>query len=232
VTAGATAGPPTKERIRASAGELFRRQGYSATGIKQIVEQASAPFASVYHFFPGGKEELGADVVRTSGAMYQGLVEAVWDAAPDVVASVHGVFAAAADTLVATGYADACPIATVALEVASTNERLRLATAEVFDAWIESATARLHAAGIDRRRARELAFVIVALLEGAFVLARAGRTTEPLRAAGASAARAVEAALEAALEAAPSAAPPGRTTRAKRGRAPDSPPLRRGRGRR
>ena len=152
--------------------------------MKQIVDGASAQLASLYHFFPGGKEALGEEVVRVAGAGYQALVEAVWDSAPDVVAGVHAVFDGAAAVLEATGYEDACPIATVALEVASTNETLRIATADVFDAWIVSATDRLTAAGIVPARARALAFAVVGGLEGAFVLARATRSTEPLRAAG------------------------------------------------
>jgi AcrR family transcriptional regulator len=185
----------TKERIVNTTAELFRRQGYVGTGLKQIVSGADAPFGSVYHFFPGGKEQLGAEVIRVSGRFYQELVEAVWDAAPDPVASIHDVFAGAAETLRQTDYADACPIATVALEVASTNEVLRQATAEVFSEWIESAVARFNAGGIDATKARELAIATIALLEGAFVLSRAMRTTEPLDAAGAAAVDQVRAAL-------------------------------------
>ena len=33
----------TRERILESSGELFRRQGYMGTGVKQIVEEAGAP---------------------------------------------------------------------------------------------------------------------------------------------------------------------------------------------
>jgi AcrR family transcriptional regulator len=186
---------PTRDRIRDSAADLFRHQGYHATGVKQIVQGASAPLASLYHFFPGGKEALGEEVLRVGGAGYQELVETVWDAAPDVVASVRSVFDGAAAVLEATGYEDACPIATVALEVASTNETLRLATADVFDAWIESATTRLTAAGIGAADARALAFAVVGGLEGAFVLARATRSTEPLRATGSVIADAVARAL-------------------------------------
>lgn len=182
---------PTRDRIRASAADLFQHQGYHATGVKQIVHGASAQLASLYHFFPGGKEALGAEVVRVSGAGYQTLVEAVWDGAADLVASVTAVFDGAAAVLEATGYEDACPIATVALEVASTNETLRLATAEVFDAWIVALTARLEAAGLAAPTARELSFALIAGLEGAFVLARATRSTEPLHAAGRVAADAV-----------------------------------------
>ena len=54
----------TRERIVESSAELFRRQGYTATGVKQIVTAAQAPFGSLYHFFPGGKEQLGAEAIR------------------------------------------------------------------------------------------------------------------------------------------------------------------------
>ena len=115
----------TKERIVDAGATLFRRQGYSATGVKQIVTEAEAPFSSLYHFFPHGKDELAAEVIHSSGQMFQQLVELVFDSSPDVLTGVHNCFAGAAETLRQTDYADACPIATVALEVASTHEPLR-----------------------------------------------------------------------------------------------------------
>jgi len=187
----------TKDRIITTSAELFRRQGYNATGIKQIVDEARAPFGSIYHFFPGGKEQLGAETIRWSGAMYGALVPAIFDPAPDVVTAVRTFFAGAAADLAASGYADACPIATVALEVASVSEPLREACADVFDGWLASATERLTGAGIAAPRARELAIGMVAALEGAFVLARAQRSTEPLAVAGELMADAVQRALPA-----------------------------------
>jgi hypothetical protein len=94
-----------------------------------------------------------------------------------------------------TDYADACPIETVALEVASTNEPLREATADVFESWIATGTQRLAEAGIPEDKARELAINFIAALEGAFVLCRAMRTTEPLEIAGAAATAAVREAM-------------------------------------
>ncbi len=185
----------TKERIVNSSATLFRRQGYTATGVKQIVSDAEAPFSSLYHFFPGGKDELAAEAIRSSGEMFKELVEGVFDAAPDALSGVRDCFAGAAETLRLTGYADACPIATVALEVASTNEPLRGATAEVFESWIASATTRFAAEGIERTSARALAIAMIGALEGAFVLSRALRSTEPLEVAGAHVAAAVQAAL-------------------------------------
>lgn len=182
----ATASPaiPTKERILYAGAELFGRQGYTGTGLKQISEVSQAPFGSLYHHFPGGKEALGEDVIRQAGEFFRVLVEAVFTAEPDVAAGVRAVFDGAADTVRGTGYQDACPIAAIALEVASTNERLRLATADVFDSWIASATAWFALAGIPDARARELAISMIAALEGGFLLARATRDTTALHVAG------------------------------------------------
>jgi AcrR family transcriptional regulator len=185
----------TKDRIMDSSAELFRRQGYTGTGVKQIVASANAPFGSLYHFFPGGKEQLGAEVIRRSGGLYIELFASIAGDASDVATAVADFFSGAAQTLRETDYADACPIATVALEVASTNEPLREATAEVFDSWIAAATEYFAAAEIPRARARALAFSMLCLLEGAFVFSRAMRSTEPLRAAGDTAVAAVRAAL-------------------------------------
>jgi AcrR family transcriptional regulator len=186
---------PTRERIVEASADLMRRQGYSATGVKQIVEASQAPFGSLYHFFPGGKEELGAEAVRRSGDLYAQLIPAVFDPAPDLVAGVRDFFAGAADVLRQSDYADACPIATVALEVSSYSEPLRQACAEVFDAWIVTGTDRFVAGGLERVVARRLITGMIAALEGAFVLCRALRSTEPMEHAASLAVEAVRAAL-------------------------------------
>ena len=189
--------PGTRERIVTSTAALFRRQGYTGTGMKQIVAEAHAPFGSLYHFFPGGKEELGAEVVRWSGGMYGLLLPAIFDPAPDVVTAVRTFFHLAGVDLEASGWADACPIATVALEVSSASEPMREACADVFDAWIDAGAERFARAGVPAAQARALAIGMIAALEGAFVLARALRSTEPLDAAGDLVAARVQAALPA-----------------------------------
>jgi len=175
----------TKDRIVEHSAELFRRQGFAGTGVKQIVAEARAPFGSLYHFFPGGKEQLGEEVIRWSGGVYGRLIDAFFLPGTDPVAATHDFFAGAAETLRETDYADACPIATVALEVSSTNEPMRRACADVFNSWVDGAAARLVECGLPPKRARELAISMLASLEGAFVLARALRSTEPLEIAGA-----------------------------------------------
>ena len=171
-----TIAPATRERLLYATAELFRRQGYAGTGLKQVVSEANAPFGSLYHHFPGGKRQLGEEVIRGAGAFFQVLVTAVYDEEDAPESSVRAVFEGAAETLSATDFQDACPIAAIALDVASTDEVLRRATAEVFEEWTVALGERLGS--------RDQALAVIAALEGAFVLCRAQRSVEPMRAAG------------------------------------------------
>ncbi len=180
------ANPTTRDRLIGATADLFRVSGYHATSVKAIIERAEAPFGSMYHHFPGGKEELGSAAITTSGRAYGDLIDLFFgDDDIGLAEATEAFFAAAAWTLTETDYADACPIATVALEVASTNEDLRRATSEVFDDWVARASERFVQHGIPPGDAPRLARVVIMLLEGAFLLCRAGRTTEPLVDAGA-----------------------------------------------
>jgi AcrR family transcriptional regulator len=186
----------TRDRILDTTAELFRERGYAGTGLKAISTSAGAPFGSVYHHFPGGKDELAAAALRRSAAGYAARVGGVLAELPDdVVGAVRHAFDAAARTLEDTDYADACPIATVALEVASTNEPLRQVTAEIFEGWLASLDLLFAAAGADASTARRLATLFLAALEGGFLLCRAAKDPAPMRLLGGSVAATVAAAL-------------------------------------
>jgi AcrR family transcriptional regulator len=183
-SATATATPhsvPTRERILYASAELFRRQGYAGTGLKQIAAESDATLGSVYHFFPGGKVQLTDEVLRAGGRFFLALYESIAAAAPDFVGAIRDFFDGAGQTLEATNYADACPIATVAGDIASTNEILRQATADVFESWLAAVAEDALEAGVPSDRTRSLALGVLALLEGAFLLSRSLRSLDPMR---------------------------------------------------
>jgi AcrR family transcriptional regulator len=194
---------PTRDRILYASAELFRRQGYAGTGLKQIAAESQATLGSLYHFWPGGKEQLADEVLRVGGRFFLALYESIAAAAPDLPSTVRDFFGGAAQTLVATDYADACPIATVAGEIASTHEVLRVATADVFESWLAAVSEDAVEAGIAPERARSLALSVLAVLEGAFLLSRSLRSVAPMDAAADAAVALVAAALAQAGEASP-----------------------------
>jgi AcrR family transcriptional regulator len=174
----------TRDRILTATNELFRRRGYNGTSLKQITTAAAAPTGSLYHFFPGGKEDLTLAVISTSGESYRQLFELIADDAIDAANAVTDFFEGAALVLEESDYIDPCPIGTIAREVASTSDTLREGTDRVFISWIDTAAARFEREGLHHDSAQRLATTIVAALEGGFVIARARRDAEPLRVIG------------------------------------------------
>src|SRR5690242_20447853 len=53
----------SRERMVRAAVELFRERGYAATSFGDVLARSGAPRGSIYHHFPGGKEELAAEAL-------------------------------------------------------------------------------------------------------------------------------------------------------------------------
>ena len=184
----------TRDRILEAAAELYRRQGMPATGIKQISAAAEAPYGSIYHHFPGGKEAISVEVIRREGLRYGAFVGAQLETT-DPLTGIPTLFENAGKLLESQDYSEACSIETIALEVASTNERLRLESAEVFESWLTGLATWFGQLEITEPERRRLALITLTALEGAFVLCRTLRSIEPIVIAG----HGVQAAVQAAV---------------------------------
>lgn len=166
--------PETRGRAIETAADLFRRQGYAATGVAQVIAESGTPKGSFYFNFPGGKEELGTEALRLGGGRLRAGIEALAAAAPDPAAFVRGLADALAAGLEASGFEQGCPIATVALETAAASEPLRAEAEAQFASW-EAAMAAV---------VGDRAGLVLATLEGALILARTRRSADPVRDAG------------------------------------------------
>ena len=174
----------TRERILDATIRLLRRQGYTATGIKQIVSEGNAPLGSVYHYFPRGKEQIGTEALVRSGERIRRTIERAGDA-PDLPAAINNYFVVNAERLRDSDYERGCPIATVALEIASDIEPIRRVCEDVFASWQSTLAKVLVDAGIDTADAGALATFVLSSYEGALTMSRALRDIEPMLTSGA-----------------------------------------------
>lgn len=173
--------------------QLFQRHGYRATSWRTLVQASATPWGSVQHHFPGGKEELGVAALARAGGLVEELLRATIEGATDPVAGIRAWFAASASGLEAGDFSEGCPVAPVVVEMAQESPRLAAACAEALDRWVEVVAAALREAGIDEATAAALGTTVVSGFEGALVLARAQRSSEPLTRVGDVLATAVEA---------------------------------------
>jgi len=177
-------GEQTKRKMIDATASLLQARGYSGTGLNDVLEQSGAPKGSLYFHFPGGKEELAAAAVRSAGQQWQGNVLALLEAAPDMGEGAQAVCRLIAQSLEETGFENGCPVATVALESAPRSDVLHAACSDVYGAWQAIIEERLLAAGLPRGRAERSATATLAMVEGAMLLSKAYRSTEPLRRVG------------------------------------------------
>ncbi|MFI9010450.1 TetR/AcrR family transcriptional regulator [Actinosynnema sp. NPDC053489] len=167
----------TRQRVVRTAAELFRAQGYHATGLNQVLAEGGAPKGSLYFHFPGGKEQLAVEAVALAGEELRDALAGVLAAEPDPVKALARAVDLLGRELLASDFRSGCPVATVALDTAADSEPIRTACADAYASWQRVIAAHV---GDD-----DLATVVLAAIEGALLLARTRRSLEPLHAVAA-----------------------------------------------
>lgn len=175
-----TKGRETRSRMVYGARALIETQGYFGTGTNQVLAESHAPRGSLYFHFPGGKDELVAAALIDAADEVAELIRALDANATTALALVQQLIDAFAHRLQSSQYSKGCPLATVALEVSASHEELQRICAEAYRSWQHVLAGRLISEGHSLARAEELSSSLLALVEGALLLGRTGRSPLPL----------------------------------------------------
>jgi TetR/AcrR family transcriptional regulator, lmrAB and yxaGH operons repressor len=169
-----------RDRLIETTGRLLRQQGYSGTGLNQILAESGAPKGSLYFYFPGGKEELVAAALQRSDDLTAAGMRRELDAYDEPAEGLRAYIRGVARLLERSDYLLGCPVTAVTADTAATSETLRGVTSSIFGHWQEVMAERLIRAGWTTDEAQRCATLALAALEGALLLGRAHRDTEPL----------------------------------------------------
>ncbi|MDX2202018.1 MAG: TetR/AcrR family transcriptional regulator [Hyphomicrobiaceae bacterium] len=169
-----------KDSLVRTAMRLFREQGYASTGLQQILAESGAPKGSLYYYFPGGKEQLGAEAVRLAGRLMGEKLAELAAAADTPAAFAKAYCATMAGWMQGSQFRSGCPIATTMLETAPDQPELTKAGAEALDHWIDVIAPVFRRDGSSAPRARARAQHLIAAMEGALILARIRRSPRPI----------------------------------------------------
>ncbi|AOB32317.1 TetR family transcriptional regulator [Bordetella sp. H567] len=164
--------------------EIFRRYGYEGTSLSRITEGTGLGKGSLYHFFPGGKEEMAAAVLAHIDDWFQGNVYAPLRQAPSPQAGIAAMFDEVSRYFLSGR--KVCLVGVFAL--GHERDRFAQAISSYFRDWAGTLAATLQSGGVPAAPARDLAEDIVGGIQGGLVLARAwsdpqvyGRTIRGLR---------------------------------------------------
>jgi len=159
----------------ASAVDLLARKGLQATSFSEVLEQSGAPRGSVYHHFPGGKEQLIGSALDLAGDRAIDLLDRkVGAPAEEIAAWFLHIWR---EVLVRSNLEAGCAV--LAVTVAADSPELRDHAAGVFRAWRGRLAALLEQGGLGPNDAARFAATLIASSEGAVALSRAEQNLEP-----------------------------------------------------
>jgi TetR/AcrR family transcriptional repressor of lmrAB and yxaGH operons len=192
------AAPKHRDAIIQAAVTLFRRNGYSATGVNDIVALSGAPKGSLYHYFPAGKTSIAEAAIGLAGRNAVETLTRLSAETSSAGALVRGFARLLAGWMAQSGFRDGSPFTTILLELAPDDAGVTEAGKAAFAARRDAVAAKLISDGVAPPRAAALAALALAALEGSLLQARVEQSVDAIE----SVARELEAALDAAVRAA------------------------------
>jgi AcrR family transcriptional regulator len=169
----------TKQRMLDSAVLLLRERGAAGVTVDAVLAHSGAPRGSVYHHFPGGRNEMLLGAVRQAGDYIATMVSES-AAGGDVRQMVDRLVAFWKRALVKTDYRAGCPVAAMAVDSRDLVPDAGDVVREIFTGWQAGLAKTLAANGFAAQRAQRLATLVVSAIEGAIILCRAHRDLGPL----------------------------------------------------
>lgn len=169
----------TKQRMLDSAVLLLRERGAAGVTVDAVLAHSGAPRGSVYHHFPGGRNEMVLGAVRQAGDYIAAMVD---DSATggDAQQMVRGLVVFWKRVLTRTDYRAGCPVAAMVVDGRDLVPDAGDVVREIFAQWQASLAGALSAGGFAELRAQRLATLVVSAIEGAIILCRAHRDLGPL----------------------------------------------------
>jgi TetR/AcrR family transcriptional regulator, lmrAB and yxaGH operons repressor len=154
-------------------GEVFREHGFEGTSLARISEVTGLGKGSLYHFFPGGKEEMANAVLDEISRWFEEEVFRPLRSEADAARAIADMFAAV-EAYFRSG-SRVCLVGAFALN--DVRDRFAERIGGYFEDWQTALAAALARSGHDADEAVALAEEAVAAIQGALVTARA--TNDP-----------------------------------------------------
>jgi AcrR family transcriptional regulator len=150
-------------------GEVFRAHGYEGASLTLITEATGLGKGSLYHLFPGGKEQMAAEVLADIDGWFELNIYAPLREASDPARAIAAMIAGV-DQYFHSGDR-VCLVGLVAL--GSARDTFAEAVDDYFARWQVALASLLRRSGLSKGQAQRRAEDALLTIQGALVLARA-----------------------------------------------------------
>jgi AcrR family transcriptional regulator len=169
----------TRTKMLISAAEVMRERGAAGVTIDEVLTRSGAPRGSVYYHFPDGRNQILTEALRYAG---DAITADIDDAAGRGAKVLLRQFVEFWERVLADSDFNAgCPVVAAAIGSAEDDVLLAAEAGRIFAHWRTALTWAFVADGFLESDADSLAVMSIAALEGAVVLCRSLRSSDPLR---------------------------------------------------
>ncbi|MFD4785337.1 TetR/AcrR family transcriptional regulator [Rhodococcus qingshengii] len=168
----------TRKKMLEGAITVLQERGAAGLTIDAVLDRSESPRGSVYHHFPGGRNQILEESLLRSGRVITDMVTTSAQGRP--IEALQAIVNFWAKALQDANFETGCPLVAVAVSGTADDHALFPEIADVIDQWRGALTKSLISAGTNELRAVRISTLVISSIEGAIILCRIQHSTAPL----------------------------------------------------
>ncbi len=160
-----------------TAAQWLPKRGLAAVNLVEVARSVQVPRGSIYHYFPGGRDQLLREALQLAAASGMRLIATASARSDTPQALVQGVFDASSRWL-GLDFLGGCPIGAAALSMETENTQFTQDLHDCFAQWEHAIVLALRSKGVaSDAHALAVAQSMLIAFEGAMVFAKGSRSS-------------------------------------------------------
>ena len=155
--------------------KLLARSGVQATSFGEVIRETHVPRGSIYHHFPGGKDQMVAEALDSVSGLFSESLDRFAGASPETIAREY--FRFWRSKFDRRYPKSGCPV--LAVVVTSESTDLLDHAGAVFRKWRETISLLLETSGLTKIQSQAFSTLLLAATQGALAISRGDSSVAP-----------------------------------------------------
>ncbi|KOS69088.1 transcriptional regulator [Lysinibacillus contaminans] len=171
----------TKSQLINTATALFQQKGYKSVGLNEILKACNVTKGALYHHFPNGKEELLIACLHDLNEAITTDIKTIFKENLSIREAIRSMIDKLVHDFESDGTLSGYTFSSMVSEMATVSEPVRNACSALYENIQHIFYEKLVTEGFSSESASEMALLMTASIEGAMMLCRTQKSTDPLK---------------------------------------------------